>query len=302
MKNSGDKPGFSQRHPFIFGVMLILVAMVLLGGAMAALRLLLFGEELAFAPGDKLGIVRLEGFISDSEKVNSWIAELKADDSVKGVILRVNSPGGVVAPSQEMFHAVKRLAKVKPVVCSMSSLAASGGYYVAAGADVIFANPGTITGSIGVKAELADVRGLMEKLGIRHEQVVTGKYKGMGSPFHELTPAQRKQLQTMLDDIHSQFVGDVAAARDMTPQAVDALAQGQAFTGRQASKNGLVDKLGGLDDAIVHLKDLCKLEGPVPLRDGPPAEKESLLLRLLTAMFDFKVELPGTSGLPVATP
>ncbi len=298
MKNNGNTPGFSQQHPFVFGFMLILVAMVLLGGAMAALRVWLFGDELALSPGDKLGIVRLEGPIVGSEAVNNWIAELERDDSVKGVILRVNSPGGVVAPSQEMFQAVKRLAKSKPVVCSMASLAASGGYYVAAGADVIFANPGTITGSIGVKTELADMRGLMEKLGIRHELVVSGKYKGMGSPFHELTPVQREQLQNMINDIHSQFVNDVASARKMDVAAVELLAQGQAFTGQQASRNGLVDKLGGLDDAIAHLKGLCDIHERVPLRDGPEPEHANMLLELLSSI-GFKLELPQGPALRV---
>lgn len=290
MKNNGNTPGFSQRHPFIFGFMLIMVAMVLLGGTMAALRVWLFGDELAIHPGAKLGIVRLEGPIVGSEKVNDWIAELKRDDSVKGVLVRVNSPGGVVAPSQEMFQAVRKLAKVKPVVCSMASMAASGGYYVACGADVVFANPGTITGSIGVRSEFVDLRSLMEKLGIRHELFVTGKYKGMGSPFHEITPAQREQLQGMIDDVHSQFVHDVAEARKMDVTVVENLAQGQPFTGRQAQENGLVDKLGGMDDALTYLKAMCKLEGKVPLRDGPETKKSGLLKELLSSI-DFHLEM-----------
>lgn len=289
MAESSPRPGFSQRHPFLFGFSLILAAVVLLTGAMAAFRHYVGGKSL-IAPTQRFALVRVDGLIADSEKITAFIATIKRDDTVKGVVIRVDSPGGVVAPSQEIFTAVADLAKTKPVIASLSAVAASGGYYVACGAPIIMANPGTLTGSIGVLFQTSDMQGLMEKLGIKHDMIVSGKYKGAGSPFFPLTPEQRDQLQAMVLDIHRQFVGDVAASRKMPIEKVEALAQGQAFTGRQAFENGLVDRLGGLDAAYALLKERTGLTGEIPVLEGPPKERAGLLRELLS---EFAADITG---------
>jgi len=289
MAPSSPKPGFSQRHPFLFGFTLILAAVVLLTGAMAAFRHYVGGKTL-FPPERRLALVRVDGLIADPEKINAFIATLKRDDTVKGVVVRIDSPGGVVAPSQEIRAAVADLARIKPVVASLSAVAASGGYYVACGAPVIVANPGTLTGSIGVLYQTSDMQGLMEKLGIKHDMITSGKYKGAGSPFFPLTPEQRDQLQAMVLDIHRQFVDDVAASRRMPREKVEALAQGQAFTGRQAFENGLVDRLGGLDAAYALLKEQAGLTGEIPVLEGPPKERTGILRELLS---EFAADITG---------
>lgn len=264
---------FSQKHPFLFGVTLILLAVALISGAMA-----FFSSRDGFFPfaGDKLGQVNVFGVIMESRPVVDWINTLKADDSVKGVLLRVDSPGGAIAPSQEIYRAVANLAKVKPVVASFGTVAASGGYYISAPATKIVANPGSLTASIGVKVEFMTFGATLEKLGIKPEILTTGRFKSSGTPLKDLTPAQREQLMSLLDDMQEQFVSDVALGRGMKPEEVRAIADGRAVTGRQALVYGLVDRLGGRDEAIEQLKELCKISGRVPLVEGPQEEKTLL--------------------------
>ena len=276
-----NKLGFSQKHPFLFGFFLLFTAVVLLIGAMAVF---IFWrpdvKDLLNIGAPKFGVVHVSGLISDSKDVNDWIEKLRRDEEIRGVILRINSPGGVVGPSQEIYRAVKRLAKSKPVVASMASVAASGGYYISLSADKILANPGTLTGSIGVKAKLTDMHKLLQKLGIEDDTVVSGKYKDAGSPFKPLTKEEKQYFQNLIQDMHSQFVEDVAQSRNMTRANVEKVADGRAFTGRQALKYGLVDQLGGRHEAINLLKQMSKTKGLVKLVEGPPPDK-SLLTWLL---------------------
>ncbi len=245
---------------------------------MAAFHRLPVGEF----SGSRLGVVRVEGLIADSEDLVGWIAELERDDSVKGVLLRINSPGGVVAPSQEVYAAVRRLAERKPVVASMGAVAASGGYYVACAAQEIVANPSTLTGSIGVRMELLNIRGLAEKVGLSQTLIASGEMKGVGTPFRELSPREREYLTAVVMDMHDQFVSDIALARNMEREQVAALADGRAFTGRQALGNGLVDRLGGMEESMDLLRERCGLTREAPVLEGPVEEK-SLLRRILSA-------------------
>lgn len=269
------KSRFSQRHPFIFGVGILIAAVVLVMGTTALLRKAFFGGELV--SGEKLGVVHIDGMILDSRPVTEWMMRLREDDDVLGVLIRINSPGGAVAPSQEIYAGVKRLATVKPVVASMSSLGASGGYYVAASAHKIVANPATITGSIGVKMELSNVQDLMEKIGISRDSLVSGKMKDAGSPFKPMTPEEREYMQSVVMDLHSQFVTDVAAGRGMEREKVLELADGRIFTGREAKENGLVDELGDLERSFEVLKEMCKIKGKVAVVEGPEKERSFLL-------------------------
>ncbi|WP_237559948.1 signal peptide peptidase SppA [Desulfohalovibrio reitneri] len=272
---------------------LILVAVVLLTGATALVRLWLFGGMERMA-SEKIGLVRVEGMITSSEDVVDWIARLARDDTVKGVVVRVNSPGGVVAPSQEIFRAVRRLSKEKPTAVSMASVAASGGYYVACGGSRVFANPGSLTGSIGVKAELPDIKGLLDKLGVSMRVIASGPYKTAGSPYESLTDRQREMLTRMVMDIHDQFVGDVSEARGMERGEVEKLARGQAYTGRQAKELGLVDQLGGLRDAAAWVRSQAQVGPGVPVLKGPPEESAGLLRRILG---ELSLELSEGGGL-----
>lgn len=264
--------------------MLIMAAMALLTGGMAAFRFASGDPMMAKLDGeDSFGIVRVEGVIADSEELVDWIAEVRDSDSVVGVLVRVNCPGGAVAPSQEIYHAIDKLAELKPVVVSMGSVAASGGYYVSAPAHLIVANPSTLTGSIGVIMEMSNLEGLFEKLGIQRQALTSGKLKDAGSPFRAMTPADRKYLMALIGDIHDQFVADVAAARGMELDALKPIADGRALTGNQALKVGLVDKLGGFEDALAELRTLCEVEGDLPIIEQPQ-EEPPLLQRILGSM------------------
>lgn len=230
-----------------------------LGGFLALFFVLAFAIALmragkggsGFLPGDGvIAVVPLEGEISASDDFVETLQDLEENGRVAAVVVRVNSPGGAVAPSQEMYGAVRRLAAVKPVVASLGSVAASGGYYVASAADVIVASPGTLTGSIGVIMSLTNVRGLMEKLGVEATIVTAGKWKDTGSPFRAVTPEERAMLQKMADQVHTQFIDAVAAGRKLDPARAREIGNGRIYTGEEAQQIGLVDELGGLEAAV----------------------------------------------------
>ncbi|MBU1229407.1 MAG: signal peptide peptidase SppA [Proteobacteria bacterium] len=294
MRNPETKPGFSEQHPLLFGIALIILAVALFTGAMAFFRSL-GGKGTRSLSGDKMGLCKIEGVITDAREVVDFLRELKDDDSVKGVVLRIDSPGGAVAPSQELFQAVQSLAKVKPVVVSMGTAAASGGYYAAAPATLIMANSGSITGSIGVRAEYVNILGLMEKLGLKSDLLASGRLKAAGSPTQPLTPEQRAYLMALVMDLHQQFVADVSEARKMPLEQVEKIADGRALTGRQALEAGLVDKLGGLEAASDTLRKMVKLSDKASVLEGPE-KKLPLLPRLFGATLSALAEALG--GVP----
>lgn len=294
LRNPETKPGFSEQHPLLFGIVLIIVAVALFTGAMAYFRLI-GGHGARSLSGDKMGLCKIEGMITNAREVTDFLRELREDDSVKGVVLRIDSPGGAVAPSQELYQAVKALAKVKPVVVSMGTAAASGGYYAAAPATLIVANSGSITGSIGVRAEYVNLQGLMEKLGLKTDLLATGRFKAAGSPTVPLTPEQRAYFMALIMDLHQQFVADIAEARKLPLEAVEKLADGRAFTGRQAQELGLVDKLGGLETASDTLREMVKLSPKADVLEGPE-KKLPLLPRLLGATLSALAQVVGEGG------
>jgi len=197
----------------------------------------------------KLALVRIEGPIMDSKDLVEEIREHTKDNSIKAIVLRIDSPGGAVAPSQEIYAEVKKAVAKKSVVVSMGSIAASGGYYIAAPATRIFANPGTLTGSIGVIMEIPNVEELMKKIGVKSEVIKSGKNKDIGSAFRPMQPEGRQILQDVLDNVHAQFIKAVAEGRKLKTEDVRALADGRIFSGEQAYALKLVDELGTLDDA-----------------------------------------------------
>jgi len=283
---------FSQRHPFLFGVMMIIIAVALMLGATAFFRSMgWMGNGFSFGH-EKLGVIHVQGMIMDSTDVVKWARTLRDDDSIKGVLLRVNSPGGAIAPSQEMYQAITALAAVKPVVASYGTVAASGGYYASVPAQFIVANPGSLTASIGVMAEFVTVADALERIGVTPEVLTTGKYKAAGTPMRSLSNAQREQLLGVMQDLHAQFVDDVAKARGMDRDRIDAIADGRAVTGRQALALGLVDMLGSEEQACEKLKEMCSIEGAVTLVEGPVEEK-SLIQEIIGSL-----SINLTSSLP----
>ncbi|MCG8532467.1 MAG: signal peptide peptidase SppA [Desulfovibrionales bacterium] len=285
-----NKLSFSQKHPFLFGIMLIIAAVALFTGATAALRVAT-GKHVGFSAPvfsqDKFGVINVEGFIADSKKVADWAYTLRNDDSVKGVVVRINSPGGGVAASQEMYYAIKRLAKEKPVVISMGTVAASGGYYIAAAGHTIVANPATLTGSIGVKMELPNFQGLMEKVGVSYLSLTSGKLKNAGSPFQQMTEEQRAYFQAIITDMYTQFIDVIVEGRHMKREAILPYADGRAMTGQQALKAGFVDMLGDRETAFVELAKLCNVDEQLPVTEGPKKE-ESFLRDILKSALDLE--------------
>ncbi len=207
-------------------------------------------EEVIGGRGERVGLVEVRGVIVESEPVVRQLERFRKDRSVRAVVLRVDSPGGGVAASQEIYQEVRRVRDSgKPIVCSMGSVAASGGYYIAVGCNKIVANPGTTTGSIGVIAEIPRVDRLLDRLGVEIAVVKSGRYKDIGSPYREMTPDERRLLQEWIDDAYDQFLHTVSEERGIPVDSLRPVADGRVFTGRQAMKLGLVDTLGTLRDA-----------------------------------------------------
>ncbi len=274
---------------FVFFLLLIVVVGKMSGQS---------GRSSRFVYGDKVGYLTIAGAITTSEKIVEQIVDFKEDSSVKAIVLRINSPGGSVSPSQEIYDEVKAAAALKPVVVSMGSVAASGGYYIAVPAQRILANPGTITGSIGVIMQFTNVEELLGKVGLKSQVVKSGLHKDIGSPMRPMSSADREILQSLIDDVYAQFVQAVAESRQMDPDKVRQLADGRIFTGRQALEAGLVDELGGYQDAIRVAAELAGIEGK-PKVVYPPADKQEFLQHFIqeTAQLVKQSVQSGDAGL-----
>jgi len=209
----------------------------------------------------KIAIIPINGVISQYLDIIDSIEKAQMDKSIKAVIIAVDSPGGAVGAAQEIYAAIEKLREKKPVVVSMGNVAASGGYYVSVPANVIYANPGTITGSIGVIIQHVSVAQVLKKLGIKVENIKSGKNKDILYPNNELTKEQKKLLEQTIKDVYIQFLEDIVKYRPVKMETLKKYADGRIFTGRQALKLKLVDKLGNIQDAIQEAKKLAGLEG-----------------------------------------
>ncbi|GMT46510.1 MAG: multidrug transporter [bacterium] len=237
----------------------MVLAIVLLATILLSLIVTFVGRYMPI--GEKIALVRVEGPIVSSGSAIEQLRKYRKDSSVKAIVLRVDSPGGAVGPSQEIYEEVGKLMKIKPVVVSMGSVAASGGYYISAPATKIYANPGTVTGSIGVIMEIPNFKGLMDKVGIRTEVIKSGKHKDLASVFRGISKGDRAILQGVLDDVHDQFIRAVSEGRGIPYERVREIADGRVFTGRQAKAVGLVDALGNMQDAIMEAARLGGIKG-----------------------------------------
>jgi protease IV len=225
--------------------------------------------------GPRVAVVELEGIILDVEDLLRDLKAHRENPLVHAVVIRINSPGGVVGPTQELHDSILRLRKAgKPVVASLGAVAASGGYYTAVAADQIFANAGTLTGSIGVIMQLANVDALMKKVGVDYVVVKAGQFKDIGNMSRPMTPEERRVLQTLLDDVHGQFIDAVAAGRKLDRAQVVQFSDGRIFSGVQAKALGMLDEIGGLEDAVERAARLAGL--PLPPRVVPPRRRFSI--------------------------
>jgi protease IV len=207
-------------------------------------------QVLSIFSGDGVGVIQIEGTIDDSRTVIAELKRFKEAPWIKAIVVRIDSPGGAVAPTQEIVDELEKTKKTKPLIASMGSMATSGGYYIASACEKIIANPGTLTGSIGVIMQLTNVEELMKKVGVKGYNIKSGVNKDIGSPFQPLSPEGKEILQSLVDNVYGQFVSAVAQGRGMSEAQVRKLADGRVYSGAQAKELGLVDQFGTLEDAI----------------------------------------------------
>lgn len=242
----------ATKHTILRGLGLLFVFILVVFSAAFFYAYMSGGDAkvLSLFSGDGVGVVQLEGAIDDSRLVVAELRRFRQTPWIKAVVVRIDSPGGAVAPTQEIFEEILRSKKTKPFIASMGSVAASGGYYIAAACDQILANPGTMTGSIGVIMQLSNFEELMKKIGVKGVNVKSGANKDIGSPFQPLSAEGRDILQSLVDNVHGQFVSAVAKGRGLEESVVRKLADGRIYSGAQAKELGLVDRFGTLEDAI----------------------------------------------------
>ena len=274
----------------------ILVGAIIVLSVSAYLILAIF--ETDFHIQDKIGVIPIKGPIVSSEPIISQLVNFKKDKSIKAIILRIDSPGGGVGPSQEIYREVIKTREEKRVIASLGGIAASGAYYIASAADKIIANPGTITGSIGVVVNFLQLHELFKKLGIGFEVITSGEFKSMGSPYRRLTDKERDLIKNLVYEIKEQFIADVAKGRNLPIEDVAKIADGRIFTGSQAKRLKLLDELGNFQDAVEIAKKLVGIKKEVSL--VYPPQKRFRLLDLILGRYRDRVKeiIEGTLNSP----
>lgn len=255
----------SKKSHTLLTVLAILGCIGLFLAIVIVIVIKLFTPSTDLTFNEKIGVIPIQGAIIDSRHITSQLVRFKKDKKIKAIILRINSPGGAVGPTQEIYREIRRTIKTKKVIASIGGIAASGGYYVASAADSIVANSGAITGSIGVIMEVLRFEDLLKKIGVSIEVIKSGEFKDIGSPHRELTEREKELLNSLIKDIQSQFVDDVAAGRGLSVDKVRQIADGRIFSGARAKELGLVDRLGNFHDAVDLAKNLTGTKGDVTL-------------------------------------
>jgi len=291
-----------RKHPIVFGFLVTSAVLICFAGMFVLSLWMLHGIDTDgsfFSLRDSVAVVEVRGAIWESRNIIEQLQHYADDGNVKAIVLRVDSPGGAVGPSQEIYDEVKRINDFenpdrKPIVVSMGSVAASGGYYISACADQIVANPGTITGSIGVIMEFIDYQGVYEWVGLKSNVIKTGEFKDIGSGTRDMTAADQELLQGVADNVLDQFVQAIVEGRNMAPELVKANADGRIFSGQQALELGFVDKLGNLKVAIDEAAMLGGIDGE-PNVIYPPRRQPRGLFSLMfrgvaEAMLDMMAE------------
>ncbi|TFG76091.1 MAG: signal peptide peptidase SppA [Thermodesulfobacteriales bacterium] len=273
-----------MRGLFLAIVILFLFVFIFLAGIGSGL--LLSGEH-SFSSGDKVAVLRVEDVIIDSQIYLDSIETITKDDKVKALVVRIDSPGGAVGPSQEIYSELKELGKKMPIIASIGGVGASGGYYIACSAEKIYANPGAITGSIGVIAQFASYEKLLNWAKIDVEVIKSGKYKDVGSAFREMSEADKQYIQQLIDNVYAQFKTVVATSRGLDTKQIDSVADGKIYTGEQALNLKLIDELGTINDAIAAAGNLGGIEGDPEVITFP--KKKSKLFDLLNSKIDTNI-------------
>jgi protease-4 len=277
------------RNVFVVVAVLVLLFFTFIAGV--GCGLLMSGDD-GFSSRDRVAVLKVEDIILDDQIYIDSLDKIKEDKKVKAVVVRIESPGGAVGPSQEIYSELKKLRNDMPVIASIGNVGASGGYYIACAAEKIFANPGTITGSIGVVAEFASYEKLLEWAKVDIEVLKSGKYKDVGSPFREMTAEDREYMQGLIDNVYSQFKSAVAESRGLGPEEIDKIADGKIFTGEQAKELRLIDETGTINDAIDLAANKAGIKGKPDLVYYP--KKKSQFLELLESRLD----IPGITSMP----
>jgi protease-4 len=290
MDDGTQKPAGRKRSLFR---RIVWIAVIVIGGLIVLNALF---PDLDLSGENRIALIRVEGVILDAQTTIGDLKRFSENPLVKAIVLRIDSPGGGVVPSQEIHDAVKRVRNKsnKAIIASMGTVAASGGYYIAAATDRIIANPGTLTGSIGVIMEMANVEGLLKKVGVEGIVIKSGRFKDAGSPLRRMTEEERKLMQSVMDDVHQQFIQAVAEGRSLEMSEVQPLADGRIFTGRQAKEARLVDELGDLDDAIHLAADIVGIEGEPKVLE--PRRRFSIRELLESRLSSFFPKLELQSG------
>ncbi len=285
---------FSRRHPFLFFT-LIFSGIIATTIVLVSLLILLGTKGGELAAGERVGIIEIKGVISEAEEIVRNLKEFRENESIKAIVIRIDSPGGSVGPSQEIYRAIRKTIGSKKVIASMGAIAASGGYYIAAGANGIVANPGTITGSIGVIIGYTNFQELLKKIGLSPIVIKSGDFKDIGSPVRDMTDEEKALLQEFVDKTKRQFVKAIADGRKMDLTEVETLADGRIFTGQEAKELGLVDRLGNIEDAVEWAGKLGGIEGKIDTVYAKP-KKMSWLRYLMDSVFKIMDERMVTSG------
>jgi len=289
---------FARRHPFLFFLMIISTCLTII--FISLIGFIFYGSKMLNTPFSKgyasaegnIGIIEINGMIFSSKKIIEDMKIFRKQEAIKAIIIRIDSPGGGIGPSQEIYREIMKIRKEKKIIASMGSVAASGGYYVASATNGIIANPGTITGSIGVIMEYANIMEIAKKIGISPVVIKSGKYKDMGSPLRELKDSEKKLFQDLVDELHLQFVNDVAKARSINTETMTKLADGRVYTGQKALSLKLIDRLGNLDDAVRWAGEMAKIKGELnPVY--PKEDKITFIKKLANTLFK-DINISGT--------
>ena len=278
---------FHQKHPILIGA-IILVSIFVVVWAGTTFFISLFNLDKRDAsifpsPGADggIGIIEVKGVIVSAEETIKALTNFRKRREIRAIVLRVDSPGGAVGASQEIYKEVKRTDNVKPVIASFGSVAASGGYYASLGARKIFASRGTLTGSIGVILKFANLKEIFDKVGYKTEIVKSGKMKDIGSASRSLTDEERELLKALIGNVHEQFISDIIENRKIPDDKLRKYADGRIFSGQQAMEIGLIDQVGNFTDAVIYAGQTAGMETQTPRLIYPEGKKFSLL-KLLT--------------------
>lgn len=246
------------------GCLVVVLVFVVLAGVAA---FLMSDFELT-VKNNRIGVVEIKGTIIGSQETVKQLKEFRKDSSVKAIVVRIESPGGAVGPSQEVYTEIRRTIQTKPVVASLGGVAASGGYYIASAASAIVANAGTITGSIGVIIYFPNLKELFEKIGYQMTTIKSGQFKDIGNPSRTMTPEEQSLIQDTINETYAQFVRDVAQARNLPQEQVKKVADGRIIMGEKALELKLIDQIGNYQDALDKAAELGKIEGEPEIIHG----------------------------------